>query len=300
MIFWRLTVIFLILLASFLIILSPKIFFLPSLNRQNVTSKESVVNIPGPVPVANFQAPPNLSAYSAIVADAQNGLVLFEKDAKSPHLPASITKLMTALVTLQNCSPDQIVTVTYLESQPTQMGLTIGDTLTIESLLYGLLMASGNDAAYALATACAPSSSQFVDQMNYQAKRLGMRNSHFIDPAGFDDPAQFTTAHDLALLAKVALANPLLAKIVATKSTVVTDLSGNKTYYLENVNKLLGKINGVVGVKTGQTEGALENLVTKTTRNGNAIITVVLGSEDRFDESKQLIEWAFKNYQWPL
>jgi D-alanyl-D-alanine carboxypeptidase len=125
-----------------------------------------------------------------------------------------------------------------------------------------------------------------------------MINTHFTNPAGFDDSTQYSTAADLAKLAKVITANPLIAKIVTTKSTVVTDVSGNKTYFLENVNKLLGIIEGIEGVKTGQTEGSLEILITKTTRNNNSIITAVLGSQDRFGESKELINWSFENFTW--
>ena len=118
------------------------------------------------------------------------------------------------------------------------------------------------------------------------------------NPAGYDNELQYTTASDLALLARVAVANPMIARIVKIKSTVVTDITGTRTYYLENVNKLLGVVPGVEGVKTGETDGALENLITKTTRNGNSILVSVLGSQDRFGDSKSLIEWAFQNYQW--
>ena len=125
-----------------------------------------------------------------------------------------------------------------------------------------------------------------------------MVNGHFRNPAGFCYKFQYSTAADLAKLAKVACTNPLISKIVATKSTVVTDVSGNKTYYLQNVNKLLGEVNGIEGVKTGQTEGSQESLITKTKRGENSVIVVILGSKDRFQESKNLIEWAFANYHF--
>jgi serine-type D-Ala-D-Ala carboxypeptidase (penicillin-binding protein 5/6) len=299
-IFIRSAVVFLIILASAAVFVLPKSSSsFSTANIQGDKQTQSVLSDkPYPQVTQSWQNPPAVSARSAIALDAETGIVLYQKDPTVRLLPASTTKLMTALVARLNCSPEEIVTVKNLEKEPTQMGLEIGDTVSVESLLYGLLIASGNDAAYALANFCAPSVNEFVNQMNRLAKRLGMDNSHFVNPAGFDDPAQFTTAQDLAKLAKVAVTDPLLSKIVATKSIVISDVTGVKTYYLENVNKLLGLVNGVEGVKTGKTEGSLENLITKTTRGEHTVITVVLGSADRFEDSKQLIEWAFANYDW--
>ncbi|OGD84075.1 hypothetical protein A2165_00880 [Candidatus Curtissbacteria bacterium RBG_13_40_7] len=250
------------------------------------------------MPIENFGPAPIITARSAAVIDAKSGVVLFEKDPNIRHFPASTTKLMTALVALERCTPQTHIRVTAVIKDGTQMGISAGDLLTVESLLYGMLVASGNDAAYVLAYACSDSFSHFIASMNQKAKELRMENTHFVNPAGFDDPLQYSTANDLAKLAKVAVGNPLISKIVATKSTVVADVTGTKTYYLENINELLGEVEGIEGIKTGQTEGSLEILVTKTTRNGNTIIAVVLGSQDRFGESRKLIEWAFSNHHW--
>lgn len=253
---------------------------------------------PYPIEVTNFKKAPEISAKSAVVIDVKSGITLFGKDPRIRLLPASTTKLMTALVALERCDPDQPITVRYVEKEPTSMGIETGDVVSVRSLLYGLLVASGNDAAFALADSCAPSTGEFVRRMNGKARELNLKNTHFTNPAGFDDPAGYTTSYDLAYLARVAVANPLISKIVSTKSTVVTTVSQNKTYYLENINKLLGDVEGLSGIKTGQTEGSLEVLVTQTTRNDHTIITVVLGSEDRFEDSRNLIEWAFTNHQW--
>lgn len=253
---------------------------------------------PKPVRIESFIQAPQISARSAIVIDAQTGIVLYEKNPHLRHLPASLTKLATALTVLEACPKDQVVTVNFVESQQNQMGLSLGDTLTVESLLYGLLVASANDAAYALADSCALTTNQFIEEINQLARRLGMENSHFTNPAGFDDSAHFVTASDLARLAKAAVANPLIAKIVATKSVVVNDVTGIKTYHLENTNQLLGEVSGIEGIKTGLTEGSLQDLAAKTKRNANSIITIVLGSQDRFGETRELIEWTFANYQW--
>jgi len=253
---------------------------------------------PYPVTIENPQKPAEISAKSAIIIDAKTGVALFEKDPDTRHLPASTTKLLTAIVAQERCDPQKVVKVERVVEEGTQMGLSEGDLVSVGNLLYGLLVASGNDAAFVLADSCSDSYIHFVASMNQKAKELGMKNSHFINPAGFDDPLQYSTARDLAKLAKVAVANLQIAKIVATRSIVVTDQLTTKTYYLENINKLLGEVEGLEGVKTGQTEGSLEILLTKTTRNSHTIITAVLGSDDRFSESKQLIEWVFANHRW--
>lgn len=290
----RLTIIIFIVLAAI------SFFLLPT---SQIVTRSSFFDIrvktdPKILKSENYQEAPPVFAKSVVVLDAKTGDVLYEKNPTSRLLPASTTKLLTALTALENCSLDQIVTVDYVEKEPTQMGLFYGDKLTVESLLYGLLVSSGNDAAYVLAYSCSPSVADFVSNMNEKARQLGLKNSLFTNPAGFDDPGEYSTAKDLAILARAAVTNPLIAKIVATKTTVVTDVTGNRSYYLENVNKLLGNVDGVDGIKTGQTEGALGNLITKTERNGNIIVTVVMGSVDRFEDSKALIEWAFKNYHW--
>lgn len=286
-----------------IILLASAIYFAPNFSPVNIvglkgaqTQNQDVDS--KPVRAGGFIQAPQVSARSAIVIDAQTGIVIYEKNPNLRHLPASLTKLATALTALEACPKDQVVTVNFVQSEPNQMGLAPGDTLTVESLLYGLLIASGNDAAYALANSCALTSNQFVKEMNQLATRLGMKNSHFTNPAGFDESAHFSTASDLAKLAKAAITNPLIAKIVATKSIVVNDVTGVKTYHLENTNQLLEEVSGIEGIKTGLTEGSLQDLVTKTKRNGNSIITVVLGSQDRFDETTKLIEWAFANYKW--
>ena len=293
------------LFVSLVIIISLVVFL--SLHKTKIIPKQLLTIIPSldipklypyPVKNQNYQEPPQITARSAVVIDAKTGVTLYEKDPNLHHPTASTTKLMTALVALEKCSPDQKVTIGSFEKTPTVMGLTTGDVVTVQTLLYGLLMASGNDAASVLAYSCAPSAQSFVNEMNQKAQELEMKNTHFANAEGFDDPAQFTTARDLAKLSRVAVGNPLISKIVATKSTTVTDFFGIKTYYLENINKLLGEVEGVEGIKTGQTALSLEILVTKTTRGGNTILTVILGSQDRFKESKELIEWTYANHQW--
>ena len=264
------------------------------ISAQNQTATESAL----PKRNETFTDAPETTAQAVVVIDEKTGNILYSKNPDLKHLPASTTKLMTALVALEKCSPDDIITVSALQRDGSVMGLNEGDKITVKDLLKGLLISSGNDAAFALAQNCAQSYDDFINKMNQKAHDLQMSNSHFANPAGYDDELQYSTADDLAKLARVATANPLIANIVKTKSTVVTDVSGLKTYYLENVNKLLGVVDGLDGVKTGETQGALENLISKTTRGGNSIIISVLGSKDRFGETQKLIEWAFANFTW--
>ena len=251
-----------------------------------------------PKKTPDFLNAPETTARSAVVVDSKTGITLYEKNPNLRHLPASTTKLLTALVALEKCSPKDLITINNVNGEGTQMGLEVGDQLSVESLLYGMLVNSGNDAAYALAQACGNSYSDFVRNMNLKAKELGLLNSHFQNPAGFDDSDQYSTARDLAKIDQISVANPLIAKIVSTQTAVVTNAHQTKSYYLQNINKLLGQVEGLEGVKTGQTEGSLEILLTKTTRNNNTIIVAILGSQDRFGETKSLIEWAFKNHIW--
>lgn len=288
-----------------LIIFSASIFTITKNSRIKASQKkeaDQVLEIPRlypyPVKKENFHQPPSLSAQSVVVIDAKTGIVLFERDPKVKHFPASTTKLMTALVALEKCSPENHVEVGPIVKEGTQMGLEKGDKVTVETLLSGMLIASGNDAAYTLAFACSPSYLSFVDSMNRKAKELGMTSTNFENPAGFDGKNQYSTAQDLAKLAKVTVANPLISRIVSTKSAVLNDVTGTKTYFVENINELLGEVEGIEGIKTGQTSGSGEILISKTTRGGNTIIIALLSSSGRFEETKKLIEWTYSNYHW--
>ncbi len=297
----RYFVVILIVLSAVTILSIPKAglnLIVPNSVASQAENSTVISDMPYPVPESGFVEAPQISAISAIVVDNKTGITMYEKSPNLRHLPASTTKLMTALVALEQCSPGDVVKVQNIEGEGSQMGLEAGDKVTVENLLYGLLIPSGNDAAFVIARNCGSSYEQFMAAMNRKAKDLGMANTHFINPAGYDNQLQYTTASDLALLARVSVANPIIARIVKIKSTVVTDVTGTRTYYLENVNKLLGTVPGVEGVKTGETDGALENLITKTTRDGNSVLVAVLGSRDRFGDSKGLIEWSFQNYKW--
>lgn len=252
---------------------------------------------PNPV-LAESGSFPVLSAQGALAVDLDSGVSLYEKNPDIKLLPASTTKIVTALVAIDSYPLDQIVTVGRIKIDGQKMGLFQGEQINVENLLYGLLVFSANDAAEALANNHPGGYDAFVEAMNVKAKNLSMINSNFQNPVGLDGVNQITTAKDLIRVSEVAMRNPVFAKIVGTKTISFTDVSGKIKYNLKNINELLGVVPGVSGVKTGWTENARENLVTYIERDGHKVMIAVLGSQDRFGETRELIDWIFANYKW--
>jgi D-alanyl-D-alanine carboxypeptidase len=263
----------------------------------NLPVKPSGVFPPNPV-LAVSSSFPILSAQGALAVDLDSGVNLYEKNPDAKLLPASTTKIITALVALNTYSLDQVVTVGRINVVGQKMGLYQGEQITVENLFYGLLVYSANDAAEVLAQNFPGGYSAFVAAMNQKAIDLSMTNSHFDNPVGLDTDDQHSTARDLIRASEVAMRNPTFSKIVGTKQVTVTDVTGKSVYNLKNINELLGEIPGVLGIKTGWTENARENLVTYIEHDGHKVIIAVLGSQDRFGETRELIDWIFANYQW--
>ena len=244
---------------------------------------------------ANF---PILSAQSVMAIDLTSGVTLYEKDPNKALLPASTTKIVTALVAIDTYLPEQVLKVGRMSVVGQKMGLVMGEEIKFIDLLNGLLIYSANDAAEVLANNHPAGRDVFIELMNKKAKDLGLKNTHFSNPAGLDNGSQYSTTRDLAIIAKYAMQNPVFASIVGTKEKVVKSTDQRISHKLVNTNELLGKVQGVLGVKTGWTENARENLVTYIERDGRKIMTVVLASSDRFGETEELIEWIFTNYHW--
>ena len=261
------------------------------------TKKSSKVFPPNPVLAADSSFP-IVSAQGALAIDLDSGLSLYEKNPDIKLLPASTTKIVTALVVLDSYPLDQIITVGRIKVDGQKMGLFLGEQITVENLLYGLLVFSANDAAEVLASNYPGGYGAFIEAMNIKAKDLSMLNSYFQNPVGLDGSNQVTTAKDLIRVSEVAMKNPEFAKIVGTKVARFTDTTGNIKYNLKNINELLGVVPGVLGVKTGWTENARENLVTYVERDGHKMMIAVLGSQDRFGETRELINWVFESYTW--
>lgn len=290
--------------AIALILLLPQLFSLSekALVKLEIPANNSDVagiqkfNIP---PVGKNLPPPFLSARSVIVKDSGSGVILYQKDASSKVPIASTTKIMTALISSKYFKPNFILTVKQgAEVTGSKVGLVKGEELTFRSLLYGMLLNSGNDAAYSIAENYPGGVVGFVSAMNKEAASLSLPNTHFDNPAGFDSPRHYSSATDMAKIAEEALKDPQLARIFATKDTEVVSWDKKYKHELHNLNKLLSQVSGVLGVKTGYTQQAKENLVTLVDRDGRRILTVVLGSDDRFGESTKLIEWVYSNFDW--
>lgn len=239
-----------------------------------------------------------LSAKSAVVIDVDSGIILYQKYPNMRLLPASTTKIMTALIALENYKLDEILEVAGLKIDGNSVGLAAGEQITVENLLKGLLIGSGNDAAQVLAENFAGGMSGFVWAMNQKAVELKLENTHFTNPIGLDEEGHYSTAIDLAKLAVVALKNPTVSEIVSTPELEIADITGTKVHRLKNTNELVGKLDGVKGIKTGWTQNAGECLVALTERNQKRIISVILGSTNRFGETENLISWVFENFDW--
>ncbi len=261
-----------------------------SLFRRNEKQIDFKIN---PVPYIKSPYYPEISAEGVYVVDLPSFTPILERNQQQKFFPASTTKIITALVAYDIYQPDEIVSIKRVVTEGQTMGLVENEQITIENLLYGTLVHSGNDAAYALADSYG--FEKFVSLMNKKSKELGMINSNFKNPAGLDDFDQYTTPFDLALAARALLQNKLLSKIVGTKEIIISDVDFRFFHKLSNVNKLLGEIQGIGGLKTGYTENAGENLVSFYKNNGHQFIIVILKSEDRFVDTKNVIQWIEEN-----
>ncbi len=233
-----------------------------------------------------------ISAASYIVLDATSLTPLLEKNARARRFPASTVKLATALVALDTYSLTTPLTVKTVIDEDMRMGLVPGERISLLNLLYGLFLYSANDAAYTIAENDPQGVDHFIDRMNELATKLQLTDTQFRNPIGFDDKQQYSTAYDLARLASYASQNPLILSISSTKNITVSDESYTLFHSLYNINQLLGDIPGVGGLKTGSTDGAGENLITyfNTAYQARPVIMVIMGSQDRFADTRILIE----------
>ena len=245
-------------------------------------------------PTARAEDAPAVSAASAVLVDGSTGRVLWEKDGHTRRLIASITKLMTALVALESGhSREELVTVApeWAGAEGSSIYLRPGEEITLEALLYGMLLRSGNDAAMAVAGHCGGTVEDFVARMNEKARELGMADTSFANPSGLNDEGHYSTACDMALLARACLENEELAKIVATRSITL----GCRTF--TNHNKLLWRYEGCIGMKTGYTERAGRTLVSAARRDGVTLICVTLNAPGDWADHAALFDYGFGRYQ---
>ncbi len=272
--------------------------------RPEILGSISKVDItPNAVPFKNSQIiAPVISAEAAIVIDQVSYSPLYSKNGDIPTYPASTTKIASAIVVLEQYDLKQIITVptdVITKSDGSRMNLIAGDSLTINDLLIGMLISSGNDAAYVLAINHPNGYDGFVTAMNDLAIKLRLTNTQFDNPIGYDSTNHYISPRDLAILADYAYTFPLFQQIVNTKDTVVYSAINLKiVYQLHNTNSLLGKLQGVNGIKTGWTATAQGVLVTHVSRNNHNIIVVVMRSGQREADTISLIDWVYDTYTW--
>lgn len=233
-----------------------------------------------------------MSAKRAYVVDAVSGRVLFEKNPTERSLIASTTKIMTALIVCEQCNvldrmriPKEAVGI-----EGSSMYLREGEVLTIQELLYGLMLSSGNDAAVALAIYCGGTVEGFAELMNDKARNLGLTGTHFENPNGLDSPGHYSTARDLGILAAYAMENPVFHQTVSAKTVKAGDR------YLTNHNKLLWRVEGADGVKTGFTKAAGRILVSSATRDGRRIIAVTIDDPSDWQDHAAFLEEGFSRF----
>ncbi|MBI3920640.1 MAG: D-alanyl-D-alanine carboxypeptidase [Armatimonadetes bacterium] len=246
-------------------------------------------------------APPPLTAESAILMDVSTGAILWERNSHLPRPPASLTKIMTALLILEDKRLGEWVTVSprVRSAGEASAGLEAGDQISQRDLLYAILLKSANDACVTSAEHVATTVSQFADRMNRRAAELGAMNTHFVNPHGLNDPQHLTSAYDLAVIARHALTLPTFREAVETKVATIywRGVKGPKTLRLINKNRLLSRWGLADGVKTGYTRQAGRCLVASATEKDWQLLAVVLKAANTWDESQRLLKYGFSNFR---
>jgi serine-type D-Ala-D-Ala carboxypeptidase (penicillin-binding protein 5/6) len=261
----------------------------------------------GPLPVAGgsydafrprgygLAAAPAVSATAYILVDLDSGATLAALDPHARVAVASLTKIVTAMTALRLAGAGDALTVGVeaARAPPNRMGILPGEVLSVEELLYGLLLDSGNDAAATLA-ANLGGEEAFVQAMNALAAEIGLIDTRFSNPAGFDDQGSHSTAYDMAVLARRLLdTEPLLARIVGTERQIIESSPAHGWFGPTNLNRLLSEYPGALGVKTGRTDSAGYTLIAAAERHGRRLLVVVLGSEHHFDDAEILLDFGF-------
>lgn len=240
---------------------------------------------------------PEVSAAAAVVMDEATGRILYEKNGGEKRYMASTTKIMTCLLALEQMEdPKEQVTVSgYAASQEgSSIYMEEGEQLSVEDLIYALMLRSGNDAAVALAEWAAGSQEAFVERMNERAKQMGAEDTHFVNASGLHDKDHYTTARDLALIAREAMKHPDFQKVVKTREWTAVRERGQEVF--ENKNKTLYQYEGATGIKIGYTQDAGRCLAAASEREGIRLICVVLDGDDWFEDAYRLMDAAYESY----
>lgn len=254
----------------------------------------------------------SVNAKAALIVETNTGKIIYEKDIYEQNYPASVTKILTAILTLENCDLDDVVTVSQSAISHIPTGyviapLYVGEQIAIKDLLYALMLKSANDAAYVLAEHVGGSVDGFSEMMNKKAEELGCKNTHFVNPNGIHNQNHYTTAYDMYLISNYAMKNETFKKIVSTYEYTLlpTNKHPLKDRIMKNTNNFVNPKNVyynkiINGIKTGTTKQAGNCLITDSSENGLEFITVVLGAQtanSKFSETKKMINFAYDNYK---
>ncbi|MDQ6733619.1 MAG: D-alanyl-D-alanine carboxypeptidase [Nitrospirota bacterium] len=273
----------------------------PSLScAETKLSRSSLENssgfLSGSTPFRTFRRA-RIPAESILLKDLSSGQVLYAFEADRRLSPASLTKIMSALVMLEYGKLDDYVTVSREAAAARKMHLRlrVGHIFRLEDLLKAMLITSANDACLAAAIHVGGSEEKFVELMNGKARALGLTHTHFSNACGFDSPTHYTTAQDLAALTELALQHPLFRSYVKEERGVLTAVNTNRSYLLRTTNRLLGRMPGVEGVKTGFTSKAGRCLIAKVSQDGKELLLVLLHASSRWNTAAHLIKYGLRN-----
>lgn len=238
------------------------------------------------------------SADCACVINAVTGETVFAKNMNERHSMASTTKIMTAVIALEKCKMDEIVVVSAeaANQEGSAAYISEGDQICMKDMLYGLMLNSGNDAAFAIAEHISGNTKDFAKLMNQKAELLGLKDTHFVNPSGLDDSEHYTTAWDLAMLARYAMNNSDFREIVAAQTYQIKPVNSEDVLYCSNHNKMLHLYEGSTGIKTGYTKKTGRCLVSSAQRNDMEFIAVTLGAPNDWNEHSQMLDYAFSEY----
>jgi serine-type D-Ala-D-Ala carboxypeptidase (penicillin-binding protein 5/6) len=235
-------------------------------------------------------------AHSILLKELNTGRVLYEHEPGKRLSPASLTKIMSALVILEHGRLDDLVTVSpaAARAHKTHLRLKAGQVFRLDDLLKAMLIVSANDACLAAIEHVGGDESQFVGLMNDKAAALGLQNTHFTNGCGFDGPDHYSTAEDLAVLSVIALQQPIFRNLVKEERAMIMPVNGTRAYILHTTNRLLGRIPGVEGIKTGFTSKAGRCLIAKVSQNGSDLLLVILNSSRRWNTATSLITYGLR------
>lgn len=267
-------------------------------SRREIPPREVAAQVVSKSVLEDLSKGPAVSARTAIVMDINSGMVFYEKNSKEKVYPASTTKILTALLAIENGDLNEMVTVSKTASgvEGSSIYLEVGEKISLKDLVYGLMLRSGNDAAIAISEKISGSKEAFVEAMNQRAKQVGANSTHFMNPNGLHDENHYTTAYDMALLARQAMQNPAFKEIVRSKSWEANRDDGKFNVFY-NKNKVVYKYEGGTGIKIGYTKTAGRTLVASSERNGMELVCVVMDAPNWFQDTYSLMDYIYDQYE---